>query len=105
MARADLLCDLIKYGVLNDPTNFRKAAKAICVKERLKQHTMLAHKIERLLKTSQSSSPKSPSSPMMLRGSVNEHHLFSEKTPQKLLEQLILPDSVRSVCQDLITEH
>ena len=27
MARADLLCELIKYGILNDPTNFRKLPK------------------------------------------------------------------------------
>lgn len=45
MARADLLCELIKYGLLNNPTNFRKAAEALCADERAKQHTVLANKI------------------------------------------------------------
>ncbi len=27
MARADLMCELIKYGLLNDNLNFRKAAE------------------------------------------------------------------------------
>ena len=43
---------LIKYGILNDPTNFRKAAEALCAEERAKQHTILANKIEDLLKIS-----------------------------------------------------
>ena len=30
MARADLMCELIKYGLLNDNINFRKAAEALC---------------------------------------------------------------------------
>ena len=30
MARADLMCELIKYGLMNDSTNFRRAAEALC---------------------------------------------------------------------------
>ena len=41
----------------------------------------------------------------MLRGTVNEQNLFVEKIPQKRLDHLILPDTVRSVCQDLISEQ
>lgn len=51
MARADLLCELVKYGLINDPTSFRKAAEALCAEERAKQHTVLATKIDELLKT------------------------------------------------------
>ena len=51
MARADLLCELIKYGLVNDSTSFRKAAEALCAEERAKQHTVLATKIDELLKT------------------------------------------------------
>lgn len=36
MARADLLCDIIKYGINNEMNNFRKAAEAICAEERSK---------------------------------------------------------------------
>ena len=44
MARADLLCDIIKYGLNNDNVNFRKAAEAICAEERSNQHNVLAKK-------------------------------------------------------------
>ena len=50
MARADLLCELVKYGLINDSTSFRKAAEALCAEERAKQHTVLATKIDELLK-------------------------------------------------------
>ena len=52
MARADLLCELIKNGLIGDNVNFRKAAEAICAEERAKQHGVLADKIEELLKMS-----------------------------------------------------
>ena len=51
MARADLLCELIKYGLMNDSISFRKAAEAFCAEERAKQHTVLASKIEELFKS------------------------------------------------------
>ena len=105
MARADLLCELIKYGLLNDSTNFRKAAEALCAEERAKQHTILANKIENLLKISRRPISKDTANQSILRGSVNEQSLFTEKTPKKRLDHLILPDSVRSVCQELITEQ
>ena len=105
MARADLLCELIKYGLLDDSTNFRKAAEALFAEERAKQHTILANKIENLLKTSRRPISKDTANQSILRGSVNEQSLFTEKTPKKRLDHLILPDSVRSVCQDLITEQ
>ena len=52
MARADLLCELIKYGLTNDVASFRKAAEALCAEERSKQHTVLANRIEELLRVS-----------------------------------------------------
>ena len=52
MARADLLCELIKYGLINDSVHFRKATEALCAEERSKQHTVLAAKIDELLKKS-----------------------------------------------------
>ena len=54
MARADLLCDLIKSGVAGESIAFRKAAEAICAEERAKQHEVLAKKIEDILKSSNS---------------------------------------------------
>lgn len=51
MARADLLCELIKSGLTGDETSFRKATEAISAEERSKQHEILAQKIDEMLKT------------------------------------------------------
>ncbi len=106
MARADLLCELIKYGLINDSASFRKAAEALCAEERAKQHTVLATKIDELLKSSHRSIAKeNMNPPVIVRGSINEQSLFFERVPQKRLDYLILPDQVRSACQDLINEQ
>ena len=106
MARADLLCELIKYGLIHDSTNFRKATEALCAEERSKQHTVLAAKIDELLKdTRKTIAAKDMGSPTIVRGGTSEQSLFFDKNPQKRLEHLILPDHVRSACQDLIMEQ
>ena len=50
MARADLLCELIRAGLRKDDMTFRRATQAICAEERTKQHEILANKIEELLR-------------------------------------------------------
>ena len=106
MARADLLCELIKSGLINDNVNFRKAAEALCAEERAKQHMILANKIEELLRVS-----KRPvindtlSVPTIIRNGGSEQNLLLEKTPQKRLDHLILPEIVRLSCQELINEQ
>ena len=106
MARADLLCELIKAGLINDHSNFRKAAEALCAEERAKQHTILANKIEELIRMSNKPVIKNNvSAPNIIQNSVNEQNLFFEKIPQKRLDHLILPDIVRSSCQELLNEQ
>ena len=53
MARADLLCELIRSGLANDSVSFRKAAEAICAEERSKQHEILANRISEMLNNRQ----------------------------------------------------
>ena len=106
MARADLLCELIKYGLINDEASFRKAAEALCAEERSKQHTVLANKIEDLLRTTRRMTPReSTTGPIMNRSGAAEQSFIIEKHPVKRLDHLILPDYVRVACQDLISEH
>lgn len=106
MARADLLCELVKYGLINDTTSFRKAAEALCAEERAKQHTVLATKIDELLKNSRRPiARESTSAPSIVRGNINEQLLFSEKIPRKRMEHLILPEYVKTACRDLINEQ
>lgn len=105
MARADLMCELIKYGLLNDNLNFRKAAEALCAEERAKQHTILANKIQDLLSIEKKQAIERNSSANIVRGGMNESSLFWEKVPQKRMENLILPQAVKDICQSMIDEQ
>lgn len=110
MPRSDLVCDLIKYGLANDSAMFRKAAEAISAEERAKQHTILAAKIDSMLRQSEKSSLKAASKeystpPTVLRTLGNESGLYTEKVPHKRLEQLILPEHVQKACKEMIEEQ
>ena len=105
MARADLLCDLIKYGLNSDNANFRRAAEAICAEERAKQHGVLATKIEEILKISNRTMNRDISTPTVIRNGNGEQSLFIEKIPTKRLDQIMLPSNVVESCHELIEEQ
>lgn len=106
MARADLLTELIKYGLANDSVSFRKAAEAVCAEERAKQHTVLASKIQELLRNAKNHSHNEmATSPLLIRNGNNEQYLFIEKKPKKRIDHLILPNNVRQACAELIAEQ
>lgn len=52
MTRADLLCDVIKYGLSGDQAKLKQSVEAMAAEERGKQHKVLADKIDKLLETS-----------------------------------------------------
>lgn len=105
MARADLMCELIKYGLQNDNMNFRKAAEALSAEERAKQHTILADKIKDLLETERKQVIERNSSVNVVRSGMNDSGLFWEKIPQKRMDNLILPQEVRDICQGMVGEQ
>ncbi len=105
MARADLLFEIIKHGLAGDNANLRRAVEAVCAEERAKQHGVLASKIEELLKNSERVNRKELNQYPLLRNGSGEQSFFHEKTPQKRLEQLILPDAVLVTCKQLIEEQ
>lgn len=105
MARADLICELIKYGLLNDVINFKKVAEALCAEERAKQHTILANKIQDLLSIEKKQVIEKNSMVNVVRSGMNDSNLFFEKIPQKKLDDLILPQSVRVICKYIIEEQ
>jgi len=105
MARADLICELIKNGLIGDNNNFRRAAEAICAEERAKQHVVLASKIEELLKLNQQRLQPKKENNVQINVHTNGAQLFHEKIPKKRLEQLILPDNLIYSCRDLIEEQ
>ena len=104
MARADLLCDIIKHGLNNDYAGFRKAAEAICAEERAKQHGVLANRIEEMLRVSNRMPTKEPPASLHKNGN-GEANFVIEKIPEKTLDSLLLPKTVFESCHELITEH
>ena len=104
MARADLLCDIIKYGLNGDNINFRKAAEAICAEERGKQHGVLANRIEEMLRVSNRMPVKELHNTPPKNGN-GEANFVIEKIPEKTLDNLLLPKTVVDSCRELITEH
>lgn len=103
MARADLLCDLVKYGLNNDNINFRKAVEAISASERAKQHGVLANKLEEMLRTS--SRPNIKDASAVIHKNGNGENIVMETIPTKKMSQLLLPKSVVESCNDLLEEH
>ena len=107
MARADLLCDLIKYGLIHDDKRFLQTAEAACAEERDKQHTVLADRIENIIRTANASSrmaSKSLTSVVRSTG-PGAQSLFVEKTPERRIDDLVLPQHVRTMCNQLIEEQ
>ncbi len=105
MARADLLCDLIKSGITGESLSFRKAAEAICAEERAKQHEVLAKKIEDILKTSSSQMQRKEPPTQAFSISGNGSSLFQEVVPERRLDQLFLSDVVKQSCNELVEEQ
>jgi SpoVK/Ycf46/Vps4 family AAA+-type ATPase len=104
VARADLLCDIIKYGLNGDNANFRKAAEAICAEERGKQHGVLANRIEEMLRVSNRMPVRElPNTPA--KNGNGEANFVIEKIPEKILDHLLLPKTVVENCREFITEH
>ena len=104
MARADLLCDIIKYGLNNDYVNFRKAAEAICAEERAKQHGVLANRIEEMLRVSNRVPTKEPPASLLKNGNGEASYVI-EKIPERKLNDILLPKTVLESSQELIEEH
>lgn len=105
MARADLLTSLVKFGVSGDKARFRKVAETIIAEERAKQHTVLADKLEKLLQHSE------PENKPVANGTVSPlstqriDNLLHEVSPQKRLDDLILPEDVKQICREVVQEH
>ena len=105
MARADLLTSLVRFGISGDKNHFRKVAETIVAEERAKRHTVLADKLEKLIKhPEQKNKPitNGHSSPLSVHQIDNFVH---ELLPQKQLDDLILPKEVKQICHEVAQEH
>jgi len=104
MARADLLLNMVKAGIRGDLPQFRKTVEAVAADERAKNHGILADRLIAHLKhngngndrTAAVSSPPPPSyaSP-----------LIAQTTPEKRLDDLILPPEAARAVEELVEEQ
>lgn len=103
MARADLLTDLVRFAAKGDNTRFRQVVEIIISEERAKRHTVLAEKLEKLLRSSPGGRPASNGN-----ATLNNHNISSlvqEKTPEISFDDLILPEDVCNISQEVVEEH
>lgn len=103
MARADLLTDLVRLGMLGDKARFRTVVEAIIAEEHGKKHTVLANKLERLLQTTPTERPVSNGGNAVLEPRVSG--LVHEIVPERAIDDLILPKEVREISQEIVREH
>lgn len=102
MARADLLTDLVRLGMSGDKAKFRKVVEAIIAEERAKKHTVLANKLEGLLRSVPADKPSTNGNAVLDQRVTN---LLHEIMPERTFEDLILPKEVREISQEVVQEH
>jgi len=101
MARADLLLNLVKYGVNGNKQMFKKVVEAIIAEEREKKHQILADKLEnvnRLIQPEQNGNGRP-----IVDGRIE--NLLQEISPIRSLNDLVLPEDVTSVCNEIVQEQ
>jgi len=104
MARSDLLISLVRAGTAGDKRSFRTAAEAIIAEERAKHHDVLADRLTHLIQ-SNSASGNGTQTLSVSDASGRGKDFISEIVPKRRLEDLILPDIVRSAVQELVEEQ
>ncbi|MCI0694158.1 ATP-binding protein [candidate division KSB1 bacterium] len=100
MARSDLLINLVQAATRGDQMLLKKTVEALVVEERAKQHHVLAERLAEYLKGNGSIAFNALGA---VDGRVQD--LLFEITPNRKLQDLILPEVVQTVCQELIEEH
>ena len=103
MARSDLLVSLVKAVASGDRRLMRSTVEAIIAEERSKQHNMVADRLTKAMNDMDNGVHHPHPAPVepVHRG----RDFIAELQPQRRLEELVLPDSVRTACNQLIEEH
>ena len=102
MARSDLLISLVRAGTRGDQALFRKVVESVIAEERAKHHDVLANRLTDELQ--RNGSPRAlPQPTISNNGAI--HDLCAEMTPARNLEDLVLPELVRTACEELTEEH
>lgn len=102
MARSDLLVALVRAGMTGERDVVKSTAEALAADERAKSHHLLADRLARALNAVAVSPPPLTAAP---RNGGDGRDAILELTPQKRLDDLILPLPVRRNAEQLIEEH
>jgi len=100
MARADLLLKLVRSGTRGDPGEFRRIVEAVIAEERAKAHNVLAGRLEEALHNGSLARGVGPSAKP-----ADTESLLAEVAPRHALGDLVLPDSVREQCEEVVEEQ
>lgn len=100
MARADLIVNLVKAGVTGDQQSVKTVTEAIVAEERAKSHTVLAERLEQVLRhTPQKSQPTS------LGSRHPGKEFLYDLVPRRRLDDLVLDKMIATACRQLIDEQ
>jgi SpoVK/Ycf46/Vps4 family AAA+-type ATPase len=104
MAQADLLVELVQSAGSGDQQAFRKIAETLIQEEKGKGHRVLADRLTKALRPSVVSMEYiATSKKPFLNGQHKD--LFYELTPEKTLDDLVLPDLIRNQIKELAEEQ
>lgn len=105
MARADLLAELVRFGMDGDRTKFLKTAESIAAEERAKNHTVLAERLENLLRAFSNGKVNGAvkGGGVVLEQKISG--LLHEILPEKSFGDLVLPSDVQAVMREFVQEH
>ena len=98
MARADLLVQLVRAGSRGDEDTFRRLVADLADEERRKQHHTLAERLLRSVEVRPTRGPRRVTDPEV-------QGLFTERIPQRNLDELVLPDSVVDTLDEIVEEQ
>ena len=102
MVGSDLITGLVKFGMSGDKAKFKKIVETLIADERVKQHNVLAEKLEDILKIDSNTRPYSNGNTII---DQRVGSLVQEIIPRMKLEDLILSEDIRSICLEVIEEH
>ncbi|WBU62207.1 AAA family ATPase [Paracoccus albus] len=108
MARSDLLINLVKSGASGDKHTLGKIVDAIVAEERAKNHNIVADRIEKAYRLSDSNWNGKAATLMNAHSSESNaraRDFIAEVKPRRRFEELILPEVTMTAAQQLVEEQ
>lgn len=99
MARADLVLNLVETGIKGDLLRFKKTAEAIAAEATARHQYLLADKLKNILTSTASGEDRHFTHNSDLQNAFYEIH------PRKILDDLIIPESVTEQFREMVEEH